>query len=129
MGDSILSLLEPLKPFVSFDPHCIDNAVFRLHSKVTVLVILTADLLVTANTFLGDPIDCVVNAVPAAVMDTYCWIHSTFTLPEKHYDSDEVRAHPGVGVPSADEEVTQHKYYQWVVFMLALQAVMFYIPR
>ena len=28
----------------------------------------------------GDPIDCIVgDAVPSDVMDTYCWIHSTFT--------------------------------------------------
>ena len=28
----------------------------------------------------GDPIDCIVgDGVPSDVMDTYCWIHSTFT--------------------------------------------------
>ena len=26
----------------------------------------------------GDPIDCIVEEIPNSVMDTYCWIHSTF---------------------------------------------------
>ena len=52
-------------------------------------------------------------------MDTYCWIHSTFTLP-KFVDSQVA---PGVGpVPLLDEdEVVEHKYYQWVCFTLFLQ--------
>ena len=47
------ALLEPLKPFISFDKISIDNAVFQLHCKTTVLFILAADLLVTAQTFIG----------------------------------------------------------------------------
>lgn len=51
--------------------------------------------------FFGDPIDCLVDVsicpfkgphqyiehflqkeIPSGVMDTYCWIHGTFTLPK-----------------------------------------------
>ena len=56
--------------------------VLRLHSKVTATVILTFCLIVTASQFIGDPIDCVVEQIDSGVMDTYCWIHSTFTLPK-----------------------------------------------
>merc|ERR1712107_552719 len=35
--------------------------------------------------------------------------------------------HPGVAPP--DEEVVHHKYYQWVVFVLFLQAACFHLPR
>ena len=32
----------------------------------------------------GDPIDCIVDPdVPQNVMDTYCWIHSTFSIPNR----------------------------------------------
>jgi len=125
------ALLEPLKPFISFDKIAIDNAVFQLHCKTTVLFILAADLLVTAQTFIGDPIDCIVNDVPTGVMDTYCWIHSTFTLPYSYYSDGDaaVTAHPGVAPVPSGEPVTQHKYYQWVVFTLFFQAILFYIPR
>jgi hypothetical protein len=126
---SVFDLFGPLKPFISFDKHTVDNAIFRLHSKITVLIILTANLLVTAQTFIGDPIDCVVNDVPPAVMDTYCWIHSTFTLPGKYLDEGGVTAHPGVGNQGEGEQVTHHKYYQWVVFTLFFQAILFYVPR
>ena len=54
----------------------------RLHSKVTATIILTFCLIVTASQFIGDPIDCVVEQIDSGVMDTYCWIHSTFTLPK-----------------------------------------------
>ena len=66
-----------------------------------------------------------VKTIPEGVMDTYCWIHSTFTLP-KHVKGDigwEV-AHPGVGpVPLIryEEEVVEHRFYQWVCFTLFLQ--------
>ena len=33
----------------------------------------------------GDPIDCIVDPdVPQNVMDTYCWIHSTFSIPNRY---------------------------------------------
>ena len=41
--------------------------------------------------FIGDPIDCIVNDVPTGVMDTYCWIHSTFTLPYRDVDEQKDR--------------------------------------
>ena len=52
-----------------------------------------------------------VEGVPTGIMNTYCWIHSTFTVVGK------------------GEEKKYHKYYQWVCFFLFLQAMLFYIPR
>ena len=54
----------------------------RLHSKVTASILLVFSLIVTASQFIGDPIDCIVEQVDSGLMDTYCWIHSTFTLPK-----------------------------------------------
>lgn len=39
---------------------------------------------------------------------------------------------PGLGEDDVQGDrggVTHHKYYQWVIFMLTLQAGMFYLPR
>ena len=39
----------------------------------------------------GDPIDCIVDPdVPQNVMDTYCWIHSTFSIPNRYEGRNEV---------------------------------------
>ena len=130
---SILKLLDPLKPFLGFDPQRISNWCFSLHTNFTVLCFLVCSLLVTANTYIGDPIDCVVRDVPPHVMDTFCWIHSTFTLPERigleAAGEEGVTAAPGVGNQLEGETVRQHKYYQWVCFVLFFQALCFYAPR
>ncbi|KAK2710341.1 innexin inx2-like [Artemia franciscana] len=104
-----------------------DNPVFRLHYKVTFAILVTFTILVTSKQYIGDPIDCIVEGISPDIMDTYCWIHSTFTVPEATKVGQAV-AHPGVKQPD-EEEVMYHKYYQWVVFMLFFQAMMFYIPR
>lgn len=37
--------------------------------------------------------------------------------------------HPGIDKYTPGEKRVYHKYYQWVCFVLFLQAIMFYIPR
>ena len=67
------------------------------------------------------------------VMNTYCWIHSTYSIISRWKGTKGTHyPHPGVA-PLADlqdgTERKYHKYYQWVCFILYLQALMFYIPR
>lgn len=128
---SIFGILQPVKDLISLDKHKIDNVVFRLHSQVTVVILLTFSLVVTASQFIGDPIDCIVaKEVPEKMMDTYCWIHSTFTLPKRIIENDHGEsAHPGVGTQGQEEEASTHRYYQWVCFTLFFQCLLFYVPR
>ena len=72
-----------LQKFLKFDRYKIDNNVFRLHYKGTVLIMACASLLVTTGQYIGDPIDCIVDGIPGGMMDTYCWIHSTFSVPAR----------------------------------------------
>lgn len=120
-----------VKGLLKIDQVCIDNNIFRLHYKATVIILVAFSLLVTSRQYIGDPIDCIVDEIPLNVMDTYCWIYSTFTVPDHLTGTtghDVVQ--PGVGshVPGVDE-VKYHKYYQWVCFVLFFQAIMFYVPR
>jgi len=123
----MLDLFGHVKGFIKLDKICIDNNVFRLHYKATFVILITASALVTAKQYIGDPIDCIVEEIPQGVMDTYCWIHSTFSVTPTNASS---QAHPGVGVGhEALDEFRYHKYYQWVCFTLFFQALCFYIPR
>jgi len=121
-----------VKSLVKLDKICIDNNIFRLHYKASVIVLVTASLLVTARQYIGDPIDCIVEEIPNSVMDTYCWIHSTFSVPETP-GGDPSELGPFGLLPVSHlkpgEDLKYHKYYQWVCFTLFFQAILFYIPR
>lgn len=125
--------LGDLAKYFKFDTIKIDNNVFRLHYKGTLLVMACACILVTTNQYIGDPIDCIVDGIPGGMMDTYCWIHSTFSIPSRWVGKQGVDVpHPGIS-PQADladgQEIKYHKWYQWVAFFLFIQVLFFYIPR
>jgi len=132
----------PIKAYLrKRDPATIDNFAFRLHYRVTFVIMLVCMLLVSARQFIGDPISCIADGVPGGTLDLYCWIHSTFSVPSRWGKvSDEYgegsphlvgidQPHPGIAPPEPGEEVVYHRYYQWVVFVLFLQAAMFHLPR
>jgi len=113
-----------------WDSVSIDNIVFRLHYRVTFLILIAGSLLVTSKQYIGDPIDCMVgDGKIGKVMDIYCWIHSTFSVPTRVGSVPGVdQVQPGVA-PLNEGPYQHHKYYQWVVFVLTLQAFFFYTPR
>lgn len=120
-----------VKGLLKIDQVCIDNNIFRLHYKATVIILIAFSLLVTSRQYIGDPIDCIVDEIPLGIMDTYCWIYSTYTIPNRlagRIGQDLVQ--PGVtGHRDGRDEVKYHKYYQWVCFTLFFQAMLFYVPR
>ncbi|PSN43851.1 hypothetical protein C0J52_11878 [Blattella germanica] len=84
---------------------------------------------------ISDPIDCLADGSQGSgnLVDTYCWIISTYTLPHLKDEKPQVGGKvvaPGVGPYTPGEhEVRYHTYYQWVPFMLFLQGAMFYLPH
>lgn len=120
-----------LRSFLKVDQVIIDNNAFKLHYKATVLALLACSLVVTSRQFIGEPIDCIQSDdVPKNVINTYCWIMSTFTLPgAMMMDVGSEVPQPGISKALPDSERTHHAYYQWVCFVLFLQAAMFYVPR
>ncbi|XP_015789262.1 innexin inx2 [Tetranychus urticae] len=127
----VLDLFDSLRSILKIDQVRIDNNAFRLHYKATVILLVASSILVTGRQYFGDPIDCIQrDDIPQNVMDTFCWIHSTFTLPnalDKQVGVDVVA--PGVDNYKPGEKKVYHKYYQWVCFVLFIQAIFFYIPR
>jgi len=128
----MLDLFSQLAYFFKIqDSVTIDNNVFRLHYKATVMLLVMCTLLVTARQYIGDPIDCMVEGIPGNIMDTYCWISSTFSVNNRWVgEQGRDHAHPGVAPIGKDgEDHVYHKYYQWVCFVLFFQAGFFYLPR
>jgi len=122
----------------------IDNTTFKLHYRVTFGILILCSLLVTLSQFFGSPIQCIVEGVPGGIMNTFCWIHGTFTIPSQLAGKvgNEV-AHPGVAplrnqiydkekghVKWTEEgDEVRHAWYQWVCFVLCLQALLCYVPH
>jgi len=135
-------IVGPLKAYLrKRDPASIDNFAFKLHYRATFVVLLICMALVSARQYIGDPIQCIADGVPGGAMDLYCWIHSTFSvvnawgeIKDEYGEGDPTEVgrkypHPGTGTVSEGDEIVHHKYYQWVVFVLFLQAAMFHLPR
>lgn len=78
-----MDIFANLKNVVKRREVVIDNEVFQLHYRVAALLLIGCAALVASKQHFGDPIDCITkDDVPNKIMDTYCWIHATFTLPD-----------------------------------------------
>ena len=120
---SMLHLFLGLKSLVKVRRYNTDGSVFRLHYKVTVMCLLAFTFIVTTRQYVGTPIMCVhTRDVPKEVLNTYCWIHPTYTLSSAHWKRVGVDVpHPGVDKTRDEKDKKHVKYYQWVGFLLFFQ--------
>ncbi|TRY79199.1 hypothetical protein TCAL_05994 [Tigriopus californicus] len=127
----MLDIFRGLKNLIKVSHVHIDSTIFRLHYTFTVMCLLAFSLIVTTRQYVGNPIDCVhTKDIPEDVLNTYCWIHSTYTIPSAFWKRIGIDvAHPGIDKTVDPEERRYVKYYQWVCFCLFFQAILFYIPR
>ena len=75
-------LLAGLKGYLKWQDIQTDNTIFRLHNSFTTVLLLACSLIITATQYVGQPISCIVTGIPTHVVNTFCWIHSTFTMPD-----------------------------------------------
>lgn len=93
----------------------------RLNHRYTVSLLILFCILVGSTQFVGSPIACWTPAQFTGAMVQYtnyiCWISNTYFVP-----TDDFLPNPN--------EPRQYKinYYQWVPFILALMALLFYAP-
>ncbi|KAF9795542.1 hypothetical protein SFRURICE_004914 [Spodoptera frugiperda] len=78
----MFKLLGGLSVYFKYQPIRTDNAVFRLHNVFTTVLLLTCSMIITATQYVGQPIQCIVSGLPTNVVNTFCWITSTFTMPD-----------------------------------------------
>lgn len=128
----MIDIFRGLKSLLKINRVHIDNSICRLHYSLTVLILLAFCVVTTTKQYVGDPIDCIMaDGVPRSVINTFCWIHTTYSVPSAMYMKvGKQVVHPGVAPMSDDpKDIKHHKYYQWVCFVLFFQATLFYIPR
>lgn len=105
----------------------IDGNVFRLHTGATVGLLMSFSILLTAKEYVGTPIDCHCPTLPKGVVDSFCWVESTFSLRELFNASyNGTIVYPGVGHGRGERKY--HTYYQWTCFLMFAQALCFYAP-
>lgn len=121
-----------LRGILKTDTTCIDNNIFRLHYKASVIILVACSIIVTSRQYIGEPISCMHTKgdTPKEVVNQFCWIHATFTLPSAlNKTVGKEVPHPGIDKYTEKDARTYHSYYQWVCFVLFFQACLFYIPR
>ncbi|KAL7668210.1 hypothetical protein ACOME3_008922 [Neoechinorhynchus agilis] len=100
-----------------------DTQADRLSHRYTTTLCCIFAIIVSTKQYVGDPIDCWAPAQFKTsyerYADSYCWMKNTYSVP-MHED-----------IPN-DEDIRKSqeiRYYQWVPFILSLQAFFFYFPR
>ncbi|CAK9813513.1 Innexin shaking-B [Anthophora plagiata] len=121
----MLDIFRGLKSLIKISHVHIDTAVFRLHYSLTVILLIAFSLIVTTRQYVGNPIDCIHSKdLPEDVLNTYCWIHSTYTITAAYRKREGFEVpFPGVDNSKShpESERKEYRYYQWVCFMLFLQ--------
>ena len=109
--------------FVSGSSNWDDDFTDRVNHWWTSVIIIVCAVVVSAKQYVGAPIQCWMpvqfTKAWAEYAQNYCWVQSTYFVP--HYS--ELPADKGVRYD------TQISYYQWVPYVLALQALLFYVPH
>ncbi|ULM71617.1 viral innexin 3 [Diadegma fenestrale ichnovirus] len=126
-----VAYLDALRDLLKVQAINIDTHVFRLHYKLTVIVLLLFSLLISSRQFFADPMECYFPDFPTISLNTYCYIHSTFLVKplEKKPSWPQKLPYLGVAAQTEKDTVKFYDYYQWVSVVLLAQAVLFYLPH
>ena len=85
---TVMGMLMPVAGLVKVryngDKADIDSSFFKLHYRTTTTIFFISTILVTSYGMIGKPIDCMGDGIPGNVLNTYCWIMSTFSIPSKY---------------------------------------------
>ncbi|KAK8769483.1 hypothetical protein V5799_014051 [Amblyomma americanum] len=124
----MLNLLGHLSKLFKLRMVHIDGNVFGLHSGIIGAFLMAFCMLLTAIEYAGTPIECYCPTLPESVVNSFCWVDSTFSLRSLFnvsYNGSVI--YPGAGPGRGDRKY--RTYYQWVCFLMFAQALCFNAPR
>lgn len=79
-AEEMYSAVKPLSKYLQFKSIRIYDAVFTIHSKCTVVILLTCSLLLSARQYFGDPIQCISEEKNINYVQSYCWTMGTYII-------------------------------------------------
>lgn len=119
----------PLTKYLKSKSVNIYDFAFALHCKVTVVILLTFTILVSARQFFGQPIECMADEKNLEYVNLFCWTLGSFILTDENGQINQRNSIAvGVGTEYPQSKRLYVRYYQWVMLILLLQALFFYIP-
>lgn len=130
----MLEILGIGKPFSTNDKRIrIDNLLFFLHYRITSIALFIFSIIISCNYFWGQHISCFTSLTEESeifteVLNAYCYVQSTYTLPGHHDKAIAPGVYPGKKAHN-DDAVIHHKYYQWMPIFLFFEGILFYLPR
>lgn len=133
---ALITTFRGLSEYLKSDEIESDNFIFQLHYRHTIFLLLIFSVSITAKQHFGDPIECLgidKKTVKEEIINTFCWVSTTYSNPDdwRKEVGTEI-AYPGVGNnyhSDGPKPRVYHAYYQWVWFVLYLQALLFWVPR
>eukprot|EP00092_Neocalanus_flemingeri_P010764 GFUD01011593.1.p1 GENE.GFUD01011593.1~~GFUD01011593.1.p1 ORF type:complete len:526 (+),score=111.55 GFUD01011593.1:72-1649(+) len=119
-------LLSDLVSYFALEEINIDNWVFKLYYKVSTILCMLGASIGVAQGYFGKPITCMFNGINSELADDFCWMHGSSYIPSQ-YQAHMKCIVDQSGVVSEDT-APETQYYQWVTFVFAIQAAVFYMP-
>ncbi|KHN80217.1 Innexin-3 [Toxocara canis] len=105
----------------------LDDFTDRCNYYYTVMALIFFSLLVGSKQMFGEPIRCLIDQQYAGswvgYVHDYCFISERYSLTMPSYEDETLAKFDNT------ERRTYENYYQWVPFLLAAQAVFFFIPH
>ncbi|KMZ10570.1 innexin inx5 isoform X1 [Drosophila simulans] len=85
----MFSAVKPLSKYLQFKSIRIYDSVFTIHSRCTVVILLTCSLLLSARQYFGDPIQCISEEKNIEYIQSYCWTMGTYILKQDTFGDQE----------------------------------------
>jgi len=127
----VVNLSKPVVWFLDLEKspkRLIYDRVFKLHYIVTATILFCLSALGILEQW-GEPIMCWSKGVPDKVLNQYCWIQGTFTVPGPLINTTgEGMIHQGITGSNGPQWERQHVFYLWLNLILVGQAILYLLP-